>query len=143
MGFPERADTWHAGAKPAQAAFAEVARAIARFEQVTVCASPAVWSAAVALFEGADPQIRVVEMEMNDSWLRDTVSGAGGGAAVVLGAAVVTVGAVAVAVAAAVAAVTAVAAVWRRCGRWCLAVVAVVVVTVLAVTAMAWREHSW
>ena len=36
MLWPERPDNWRAGALPAQAAFAEVAAAIARFEPVTV-----------------------------------------------------------------------------------------------------------
>jgi len=40
MLWPERPDNWRDGAKPAQAAFAEVAKAISRFEEVTVLASP-------------------------------------------------------------------------------------------------------
>ena len=39
MLWPERSDNWRNGGKPAQRAFAEVAKAIARFEQVTVGAS--------------------------------------------------------------------------------------------------------
>ncbi|MEI3102629.1 MAG: agmatine deiminase family protein [Oscillospiraceae bacterium] len=36
MLWPQRPDNWRGGAKPAQQAFADVARAIARFEPVTV-----------------------------------------------------------------------------------------------------------
>lgn len=39
MVWPERPDNWRNGGKPAQAAFTAVAKAIARFEPVTVCAS--------------------------------------------------------------------------------------------------------
>ena len=37
MLWPERNDNWRDGAKPAQEAFANVAKAIADFEPVTVC----------------------------------------------------------------------------------------------------------
>ena len=40
MLWPQRPDNWRSGAKPAQQAFADVARAIARFEPVTVCVNP-------------------------------------------------------------------------------------------------------
>ena len=40
MLWPQRPDNWRGGAKPAQQAFADVARAIARFEPVTVCVNP-------------------------------------------------------------------------------------------------------
>ena len=39
MVWPERNDNWRNGAKPAQTVFAEVAKAIARFEKMTVCVS--------------------------------------------------------------------------------------------------------
>lgn len=68
MLWPERPDNWRLGAKPAQAAFAEVARAIARFERVTVGVSGAQFVNARRLLPG---QIRVVEMSYNDSWMRD------------------------------------------------------------------------
>ncbi|KAK7330240.1 hypothetical protein VNO77_24428 [Canavalia gladiata] len=68
MGWPERADNWRDGAVHAQHAFARVASAISRFEAVTVCASCAQWENA----RGQLPEhIRVVEMNMNDSWFRD------------------------------------------------------------------------
>lgn len=39
MLWPERNDNWRDGGKPAQKAFADVAKAIAKFEKVTVGAS--------------------------------------------------------------------------------------------------------
>ena len=64
MVWPERPDNWRLGAKPAQAAFATVARAIAAFEPVVVCASAEqMASASAALL--ANPTkypIRVVEI---------------------------------------------------------------------------------
>ncbi|MDR3360619.1 MAG: agmatine deiminase [Bifidobacteriaceae bacterium] len=66
--WPERPDNWRLGAKPAQAAFAEVARAIAEFEPVTVGVSAAQYDNAVNQL-GA--KIRVVEISNNDSWVRD------------------------------------------------------------------------
>lgn len=39
MLWPERNDNWRDGGKPAQKVFADVAKAIARFEKVTVGAS--------------------------------------------------------------------------------------------------------
>lgn len=68
MLWPERADNWRDGAKPAQKVFAEVAKAIRRFEPVTVCASPAQFSNCRAHLP---ENIRVVEMTSNDSWIRD------------------------------------------------------------------------
>lgn len=66
--WPERPDNWRLGAKPAQAVFTEVAKAISRFEQVTVCVSHAQYDHA----RGVLPcNIRVVEMSNNDSWVRD------------------------------------------------------------------------
>ena len=41
MLWPERNDNWRDGGKPAQEAFANVAKAIAAFEPVTVCVSAA------------------------------------------------------------------------------------------------------
>jgi len=70
MVWPERADNWRLNAAPAQAAFAAVARAIARFEAVTVCASAAQLSNARTLFQ--DTPICVVEMTTDDAWARDT-----------------------------------------------------------------------
>jgi agmatine deiminase len=69
MLWPERTDNWRDGAKPAQAAFAAVATAIASGEPVTVGVS-------AAQFQNARTRlptdIRVVEVSSNDAWLRDT-----------------------------------------------------------------------
>ncbi|KAG4932620.1 hypothetical protein JHK87_046622 [Glycine soja] len=68
MGWPERADNWRDGAVHAQRVFARVASAISRFESVTVCVSSAQWENARSQLP---EHIRVVEMNMNDSWFRD------------------------------------------------------------------------
>lgn len=68
MLWPERTDNWRNGAKPAQAVFAEVAKAIAQFEPVTVCVSPGQFQNCRARLP---EDIRVVEMTSNDSWMRD------------------------------------------------------------------------
>lgn len=68
MLWPERA-SWRGAAKPAQAAFAEVAAAIsAAGEQVTMGVSAAQFSRARALLPDA---VRVVELSADDSWARD------------------------------------------------------------------------
>ena len=68
MLWPQRPDNWRGGAKPAQQAFADVARAIARFEPVTVCVNPDQFQNARARLS---EDIRVVEMTSNDAWVRD------------------------------------------------------------------------
>lgn len=71
MVWPERTDNWRLGAKPAQAAFVAVMKAIARFQPLSVGVS-------AAQFENASEQladqtnIRVVEISNNDAWVRDT-----------------------------------------------------------------------
>lgn len=70
MVWPERPDNWRNGGKPAQAAFAAVAKAIARFEPVTVCASAGQYENARARLD--DGNIRVVEISNDDAWVRDT-----------------------------------------------------------------------
>ena len=70
MLWPNRTDNWRDGAKPAQRAFADVARAIARFVPVTVGAKVTDYEA--ARFQLADDDnILVVEMESDDAWIRD------------------------------------------------------------------------
>ena len=64
MLWPERPDNWRLGAKPAQAAFVEVATAIARFEPVTVGVSRAQFLNARRLLPD---HIRVVEMSNDDA----------------------------------------------------------------------------
>ena len=66
--WPERPDNWRLGAKPAQKAFVNVAAAIAQFEPVTMGVSPAQFLNARQMLP---PEVRVVEMSCNDSWIRD------------------------------------------------------------------------
>ncbi|RRU76676.1 agmatine deiminase [Stutzerimonas xanthomarina] len=70
MVWPQRPDNWRDNGAPAQAAFTAVAKAIARFEPVTVCASAEQYLAARAALD--DPRIRVVELSTDDAWVRDT-----------------------------------------------------------------------
>lgn len=68
MIWPERTDNWRLGAKPAQEAYAEVARAISEFTQVTMLVSYSQYeNCRVRLPEN----IRVIEMSSNDAWCRD------------------------------------------------------------------------
>jgi agmatine deiminase len=69
MLWPERPDNWRMGARPAQAAFVEVAEAIACFEPVTMGVSKAQYLEARQRLSGV---IRVVEIPYDDSWIRDT-----------------------------------------------------------------------
>ena len=68
MLWPERCDTWRMGAKPAQYAFAETAKAIVNFEPLTVCVSAEQFKNARYLLDG---RIRVVEISSDDAWMRD------------------------------------------------------------------------
>lgn len=68
MLWPQRPSNWRLGAKPAQAAFAAVATAIATGEPVTVAASAAQFMQARSMLPEA---VRVVEMSSNDAWMRD------------------------------------------------------------------------
>ncbi len=79
MVWPERPDNWRLGAKPAQAAFAAVASAIAASEPVTMGVSDAQFEHCRALLPDS---VRVVELSSDDAWIRDTgptfvVDGAG------------------------------------------------------------------
>lgn len=68
MLWPERNDNWRDGGKPAQKAFADVAKAIAKFEKVTGGASVRQYQNARAKLP---ENIRVVELESDDAWVRD------------------------------------------------------------------------
>ncbi|MEN1968751.1 agmatine deiminase [Lentibacillus sp. N15] len=68
MLWPTRTDTWRAGAKPAQQAYVEVAKAIAQFETVTVGVGTDQFEHARARLPN---HIRVVEISSNDAWIRD------------------------------------------------------------------------
>jgi agmatine deiminase len=69
IAWPERADNWRLGAKPAQHAFAAVAEAINVSERVTVAVSDAQFEHCRSLLS---PSIRVVEVSTDDAWIRDT-----------------------------------------------------------------------
>ena len=68
MLWPRRGDTWRLGAKPAQAAFADVAAAISEFEPVFVGAGADQWENARTMLPDA---VRVVEISSDDAWMRD------------------------------------------------------------------------
>src|SRR5215831_4848735 len=68
MLWPERPDNWRNAALPAQRAFADVARAISRFEPVTVGVSRAFFESARILLP---EHVRLVEMSHDDCWARD------------------------------------------------------------------------
>lgn len=68
MLWPQRRDTWRDGGKPAQRAFVEVARQIARFEPVTMGVNPDQFENARAMLP---PRVRVLELSNNDAWARD------------------------------------------------------------------------
>ena len=70
MVWPQRPDNWRLGAKPAQAAFTAVAKAIAEFEPVSVCVSAEQYENASARL--AHHNIRVLEVTTDDAWVRDT-----------------------------------------------------------------------
>ncbi len=68
MLWPQRRDTWRNGGKPAQRAFVSVAQEISRFEPVTMGVNSGQYRNARTLLP---PQVRVVELSNNDSWMRD------------------------------------------------------------------------
>jgi agmatine deiminase len=68
MLWPERPDNWRNGARPAQKAFTDVAIAISQFEPVTMCVSARQFRNARQMLP---PEIRLVEISSNDSWMRD------------------------------------------------------------------------
>lgn len=69
MLWPERTDNWRNGAKPAQAAFTEVAKVISKYEPITMLVNHGQYANARNVLPSA---VRVVEMSNNDSWSRDT-----------------------------------------------------------------------
>lgn len=68
MLWPERPDNWRDGAKPAQKAYANVAKAISEFVPVTMIASGTQYA---NCRNALPPEIRVVEMSNDDAWVRD------------------------------------------------------------------------
>ena len=69
MGWPERESIWHGHIEPARDDYAKVARAIARFEPLTMLADPQ-HAADASLRCG--PTVRVIALPLDDSWLRDS-----------------------------------------------------------------------
>ncbi len=66
--WPERPDNWRLGGKPAQAACAALASAIAASEPVSVGVSAAQYANARRALPAA---VRVVELSSDDAWMRD------------------------------------------------------------------------
>src|SRR5690606_34606690 len=71
MAWPCREEVWGGTLDTAREAFADVARAIAQFEPVTMLCNPADVAEA-SLILGNRTSIDVLSMDMDDSWLRDT-----------------------------------------------------------------------
>ena len=69
MAWPCNRDLWGEGLKAARYAYAEVARAIARYEPVFMVADPEDRSNAEVL---CDNNVNIVPFPLNDSWMRDT-----------------------------------------------------------------------
>jgi len=68
MLWPQRPDNWRYGAKPAQAAFVEVASAIAESETVFVGVNDDQYENARHRLPS---HVRVIELSSNDAWMRD------------------------------------------------------------------------
>jgi agmatine deiminase len=68
IAWPERPDNWRLGAKPAQDAYTEVARAIATSEPVTMAVSDAQFEHARTVLPA---EVRLVEISTDDAWIRD------------------------------------------------------------------------
>ncbi|MGH8264737.1 MAG: agmatine deiminase [Steroidobacterales bacterium] len=68
MLWPERPDNWRLKAAPAEHAWAEVAKAIATSEPLTIGASARAFARARRMLP---KNIRVVRMASNDAWMRD------------------------------------------------------------------------
>src|SRR3546814_9429261 len=69
MAWPCREDVWGDRMEAAQAAYADVAKAVAEFEPVTmICRPEDVAEASLACGSGID----VLSMPIDDSWVRDS-----------------------------------------------------------------------
>lgn len=68
MEWPVNEEQWPDIYEDATGAFAEVARAIARFEPVTMLANPGL---ATETARVCGPTVKILEMEHDDSWMRD------------------------------------------------------------------------
>ncbi len=69
IAFPCRSDLWHGHLRDGQEAWAHIARTIAEFEPVSMLVNSAHLTLASEL--AAHPNIDIVEMALDDSWLRD------------------------------------------------------------------------
>jgi agmatine deiminase len=69
MAWPCRAELWRGRLAAARAAYTTVARAIARFEPVTMVVRP---GDAAAARDALGNTIALLELPLNDSWMRDT-----------------------------------------------------------------------
>ncbi len=69
MLWPMRPDNWREGGKPAQRVFAEIAKQISQFEDITVFANKAQYLNALSSFKGS--RVRVMELSYNDAFFRD------------------------------------------------------------------------
>lgn len=70
MIWPERPDNWRNGGKPAQKAFAELAKLISNFEPVTMLVNEDQYINAKDKLDGI---AQVVEMSSDDAWAKDTL----------------------------------------------------------------------
>ena len=70
IAFPNRVEQWGKRLHDGQRAWAHVACTIAEFEPVSLLTSPQFTEHALEL--AAHPNITIVEMPLNDAWLRDT-----------------------------------------------------------------------
>ena len=70
MIWPVRPGSWPYGAKDAQAAFTEIARTIAKSEQVYMLAAPELADTVTSIFAN-DDAIQVLPIATDDAWARD------------------------------------------------------------------------
>jgi agmatine deiminase len=70
IAFPNRREQWGNRLREGQQAWAHVARTIAEFEPVSLLATARDAETAAEL--AAHPNVTIVEMPLNDAWLRDT-----------------------------------------------------------------------
>lgn len=71
--WPWRNDNYRLGAKPAQAAYVDVARAISEFEMVNMLVPPIQYENALARIAPVNNgNINIIEMTNDDAWIRDT-----------------------------------------------------------------------
>lgn len=67
--WPQREDNWRNNADPAQAVFKQVIQTIAKYEPVVVGVNKDQY---LNLLEMNMPNVQIVEISNNDSWIRDT-----------------------------------------------------------------------